>query len=362
MTSMRDRHIDCISGIMILFMIYRHCLIPGNLLPAFFKDTALFYPLMFFMAWFFFKGGLYYPAISLRDYLKKSIDRLLIPYVVFSLIALVVFGLCHLFLEGNEGLANVLKDIPVYLKREGAIQCNSPLWFLLSLFFVRLFFSVLQKLRIPVWITLLSGLVSGWFIYHFNLPIGIYFGNIALGLSFFSAGHLLKDRQYLNPVFIISALVYSGLLVFWFFYPPRSDFHANIQDPYFLVSLYYLAGIILINNVFKRLTSIQSRFLSKIGRESMTLFVTHFIFISTLLYLNEQLWRLKTDSMVYISMVTLALFLPPLVRLFKHPKFQWMIGERTLSYSLKGISERVIIAGGIFIMLLMVGYLIVKSI
>ena len=345
---------------MILFMIYRHCLIPGHLLPTAIEDTVLYYPLMFYMAWFFFKSGMYHRDVSLQEILKKSVDRLLIPYLAFSIISLAIAGLFHGILEGFTGLISVIKEIPFYLKKEGAVICNAPLWFLLSLFLVRLLFSVLRKLKIPVVLTLLASLLSGWLIFEFKLPVGLYFGNTALGLTFFCAGFLFKEKQYRNSIFSLSVLVYTGLLVFWFFSKPLSDFHTNIHQPYLLVSLYLLAGCILINNVFKRLPGIQSRILTTIGKESMTLYVTHFIFISSFLYLNKQAWCLSGGMMALITMITLALFLPLLIKLFNRPKLQWLVGKKTPAYSLSGIKEGVIVSGVIGMMLLMVGYLFFK--
>ena len=347
---------------MILFMIYRHCLIPGHLLPSAFEDTVMCYPLLFFMAWFFFKSGMYHRDTSLQEVLKKSIDRLLIPYLVFSFIAVVIAGICHWILEGFNGLVSVIKEVPFYLKKEGAVICNAPLWFLLSLFLVRLFFSVLRKLKIPVALTMIAALLSGWLLFVHKLPVGLYFGNIALGLAFFCAGFIFNEKQYLKPIFLASVLVYSGLLVFWFFSTPQSDFHTNNHQPYLLVALYQFAGCILINNVFKRLSGIQSNLLAAIGKESMTLYVTHFVFISSFLYLNERSWNLSGGRMALLTMMTLALFLPLLTKLFNHPRLRWMVGKKTLSYSLSGINEGVIVVGGIGIMLVMVGYLIFKSI
>lgn len=131
-------------------MIYRHCLLAGGLLSPLIENTVFNYPLMFFMAWFFFKAGMFHRDTVLQKVFNKAVGRLLVPYIVFSIIAIVIIGLNHFALEKVSGFVGVIKDVPIYLKREGAVICNAPLWFLLSLFFVRLFFSLLTKLRIPI--------------------------------------------------------------------------------------------------------------------------------------------------------------------------------------------------------------------
>ena len=357
---MRDSSIDRLSGLLIIYMIYRHCLMAGGLLPPLIEDTVFNYPLMFFMAWFFFKAGMYHTDKELHEVLKKAIGRLLVPYIVFSITAVLIIGLIHWGLEGFDSFISVFKEVPIYLKREGAVICNAPLWFLLSLFFVRLFFSLLKKLRIPLLVTVFSSFLAGWLIFAYSVPIGLYFGDIAFGLVFYCLGVLLKEKQYNKTVYLTSLLVYLGLLTYLFFSSFQSGHDTVIQQPYPLVRFFNLAGCILFNNIFKRVPKLQFPFLAKIGKDSMTLLVTHFIIITVLIYSNRISWHLPNPFLFLIVLVSLSILLPVFVIIFNHPRLQWMVGRNTLTISIKNeILTTVLIMG---IMITMTLYVLYKGI
>ena len=361
----RDNAIDCVGGIMILFMVYRHCLLAGSLLPESIENSILCYPLLFFMHWFFFKGGMYYHETELHVELKKSFDRLLLPYLAFAVIAVALSAIAHLACEGVSGVKEVILGIPSYLKKEGTVLDNAPLWFLLSLFFARVFFSFSRKLRIPAWIVATVAFAAGWVQSAASLPVGLYFGNIALGLAFFSLGYILKDKQYEKPFFIGATILYFGLLILWFATGKvSSDFRTNAHSPYLLVSVFSLAGCLFFNNQFKRVTALQNKHLAFIGEHSLIIYVTHFIFLSLITYLNGRFHLLDGRMTFLVSFVLLVivfpfLLLPGLVRFFNKPNWKWMIGKgRVLTAS---ISEKAALAGVSFVIVAMVAYLLFKA-
>lgn len=362
---MRDKAIDCVGGVMILFMVYRHCLLAGSLLPESIENSILCYPLLFFMHWFFFKGGMYYRETELHGELKKSFDRLLIPYLVFAAIAVVLSCIAHLACEGVSGVKDVLLGIPSYLKREGTVVDNAPLWFLLSLFFIRLFFSFSRKIHIPAWVVAAVAFAAAWALSAANLPVGLYFGNIALGLAFFSVGYFLKDRQFEKPFFIGAAVLYLGLLILWFAMGKvSSDFRTNAQSPYLLVSLFSLAGCVFINNLFRRVPSLQNKRLAAIGEYSIIIYVTHFIILSLITYLNDRCGLLDSRTTFVVAFVLLVvilpfLLLPGLARFFNEPHWKWMIGKGNVFPA--AVNEKATLAGVSCVIVAMVSYLLFKA-
>ena len=191
---MRDTSIDNVAGVMILYMMYRHCLV-SPLKASLVGGYITYYPLLFFMAWFFFKGGMFYKDEPVLETARKGLRRLILPYLTFSALALLVSLGTHAILEGAEGIKHVIGEIPVYIKREGALVCNAPLWFLPTLFAVRVLFSAGRWMRIPAPVLAAVGLACGYGLYRADLPIGLYWGNTALGLCFFALGYALKKIQ-----------------------------------------------------------------------------------------------------------------------------------------------------------------------
>lgn len=351
---------------MILFMVYRHCLLTGSLLPESIENSVLCYPLLFFMHWFFFKGGMYYRETEIHDELKKSFDRLLIPYLVFAAIAVVMSCIVHLACEGISGAKDVLHGIPSYLKREGTVVDNAPLWFLLSLFFVRLFFSFSRKIRIPAWAVTVVAFAAGWALSSASLPVGLYFGNIALGLAFFCLGFILKDKQYEKPFYLCATALYLGILVLWLVTGKvSSDFRTNTHSPYLLVSIFSLVGCMSINNLFRCLPVLQNRCLAFIGEHSIIIYVTHFIVLSLITYLNGRYGLLGSRMTFVVSFVLLVvilpfLLLPGLARFFNDTHWKWMIGKGSIIST--NISEKVTLVSISGLIVAMVSYLLFKAV
>ena len=323
----RNKAMDTVGGIMILFMILRHCLI-GTMKTSVFGGVVAYYPLLFFMAWFFFKGGMYYREETLPVCISKGFWRLLVPYVVFSAIAVIVAMIVRGCVSGMAGISDVIGKIPVYLKREGAVECNAPLWFLLSLFLVRVFFSFAHNLHIPAWLVAGCSLFAAWGLYKADFPIGQFFENIPMGLCFFALGYLLKDRQYSNYTFIPSVVIFLGYLVYCCWTREVvGTFNTNTHTPYFPTVLYYVAGCITVNNLFTRFPKLQCDFLSAIGKHSMAYYTTHFIIIISVLYVNERIMHLTDIQIFFVLLVLEALLLPFIGRLFRKPQLEWMTGE-----------------------------------
>lgn len=195
-------------------------------------------------------------------------------------------------------------------------------------------------------------------IYSLNLPIGLYFGEIAFGLVFFCLGFLLKEKQYQNTVFAVSIPVYLGLLVYLFISSFQNGYDTIALQPYPLVRLFNLAGCIVINNVFKRIPRLQLPILATIGKESMTLLVTHFIVISMFIYSNGVLWHLSDRFLFILVIASLAILLPLFVRIFNLPRFQWMVGKKLIAINYS--NESVIAFGIAGIMIAMTVYVLFK--
>ena len=330
---MRNKAMDTVGGIMILFMILRHCLI-GTMKTSVFGGVVAYYPLLFFMAWFFFKGGMYYREESLPVCISKGFWRLLVPYAVFSALAVVVALIVRGCVSGMDGVTDVLRKIPVYLKREGAVECNAPLWFLLSLFLVRVFFSFARNLRIPAWLVGVCSLFAAWGLYLGDFPIGQFFENIPMGLCFFALGYMLKDKQYSNYAFIPSLIIFIGYLFYCCFTREVvGTFNTNTHTPYFPTVVYYVAGCIAINNLFTRFPKLQSDFLASIGNHSMAYYTTHFIIIISFLYVNEKILHLNDVQVFFVLVALEALLLPFIGMLFQKPQLGWMTGEGRIKAS-----------------------------
>ena len=352
----RDHSLDALGGLLIIFVIFRHCLCADGTIDSTLEGLC-YYPLLFYMAWFFFKGGMFYHGKSLSQTIVKSVERLGIPYLVFTLLAIVVGISLYGILAGIDGVRQFLAGIPVHLKREGAVEFNAPLWFIFSLFFVRIFYAFSHEIHIPSYVISVISLLCAWGLYRASLPIGVYFENIALGLFFFSLGDLMKDVQYNKYVLWASLLYYVIYLTYCLIDKQViGEFIINTHTPYLPTVIYYIAGIVVFDNLFRSFTKLQAKFLISIGEDSIVYYTSHFIILSSVLLLNDYVFGLNNVCRFIVLIISMVILLPLIAKLFSVPKFKWMTGN---DISLKiSISRTISLLLTGFIALVMSGYVI----
>ena len=328
-TAARERSLDCVGGIMIVSVILTHCLIFNPWLRDSLIGRLFYYSFgLCMMPWFFFKGGMFYKDEPLPKVLTKGLSRLMIPYFIISILSELLMGLTIGATEGEDGLRVLISNIPKYLKAEGAVIENPALWFLPSLFLVRLFYSLSRSWRIPKLLVFFIALACSFTLYRINLPIGLYFENIALGLAYYVAGDILRVKQYTNNCFYLSLVLCPLFIIYGFLTNSISgSFNNNSYTPFFLTIAYSLLGCCLLNNIFQRTPLINVPVLSELGKSSMSYYVFHFLIIGLLVYLNTHYFHCNNHILFVILVLVLAITLPLLTKIFSSPALRWAIGE-----------------------------------
>lgn len=233
----------------------------------------------FFMPWFFFKSGMFFKDKDVSEELKRNTCHLLKPFIIFSFIGWIIIVLIPKVFFEHLPFLIILADTGKYFIRDGSIRGNYALWFLLSLFIVKILFQLSRHLRIPillvVFVSLSVALLHNAFVYNGN---PVYIGNIANGLFYYSVGYTLKDRQFSKDILIISIV---GILCIYHLIPSYLDFRANrligsSPSAYLFNEAFILCEIIIVNFLSYKFWSKES-FISKIGRDTIIYYVTHYI-------------------------------------------------------------------------------------
>lgn len=280
--------------------------------------------LFFFMSWFFFKSGMFFREESIKQTLLKGIKRLIVPYIFFSIIGQLVFWAMWV-MQGNEvDIDYVLRPLRTLL-HEGAVVGNSPLWFLLTLFLVRLIFIFLykrQRNRIKI-ITVIS-IVIPFVLCLVDFHDLYYISNVCSGLFYYIMGFYLKDNQYKKIYLIIGLLFY---LIYVFYFPSYFDFRSNIIKPsfYILCIVSCLGGIIVYNNIFKRLPNF--KILEYIGRNSMSYYVLHWIVLGIMSILFKYSLELNDGCLLFYMYIFSNILLLPLLDILISKNFKWILGK-----------------------------------
>ena len=311
-TTLRQDHIDCVQGLMILCVMLYH-LYDLTYKPLYY---ILLFPLSFRIAWFFFKGGMFYKERGFKDVLFSGFKKLVVPAVVFNIIGFI----CYIVVEKPQ--INIINEID-FLYVFGSLHGDTPLWFLLSFFAIQIIYSLLRKMKIsPIIIAFFSiGLFYTNKIIGFR-PYWAY--NIPIGLLFYALGSFFKEIQYKKNVIIISIIIYSSLLLvnkeLYFYF---AKFH-----PFLVAIPWALAGCILINVLFKSFPIIGIKPLKLLGQYSMEFYCTHFIIINLIeAYIRNNTLPISDMAFRSIAFAIYIIVLFVTLHFFKLSHIQWIFGK-----------------------------------
>ena len=170
----RNNVIDIAKGIAIILMVVGHC----DDLP----EVVRYFIYSFHMPLFFIFSGYFFRKRGGMDCVKNSARGLLKPYLIVSIVGVLLATLLY----GAEGFKEQL--LGCILANGGAaffgerMPTTGPMWFLVALFWCRLFYDYLvSKTHRPLlWSFVIStvAFAIGYFIT--NLPFGILYGCASL--------------------------------------------------------------------------------------------------------------------------------------------------------------------------------------
>ena len=197
--------LDAVSGLLILFMIYCHLMYWTGLDSLPFHQFML-HAFTFYMVWFFFKGGMFAKGDeSPRQAFRSGVQRLMVPFLIFSVIGLVIYYL-DLRLQGSYSLYHMNNRSIWFFLHMGSFFGNLPLWFLLPLFFVRILFSWLVRFRYADY--LIAALIIALYLFRYLDVFGVghaffypyYLYSTIIGLAFYWLGYRLRGLVIMLPI------------------------------------------------------------------------------------------------------------------------------------------------------------------
>ena len=177
-------------------------------------------PMYYFVSGIFFKryGGFF-------DFARKKVNNILVTFAFFYLFAYLVQMAVHFLPAGLHVYGDFHWGYIVQPLTQRYWDCNVPLWFLMSLFWVNIMYYVLQMLTDRWWVqvaVVLAMAAGGYALCASHIKPLYYLDTALVGMPFFVLGSLLRGRDVLRPL----ALDRWGLVAF----------------PVALVMTYFLAG------------------------------------------------------------------------------------------------------------------------
>lgn len=317
MPQKRIPYIDFAAGIMILWMIIYHALCYAwgfdlrdywgvtdlSVLPQGVNaqlnteghleiiNPCIFFPfLSFFMPWFFYKSGQFFKKRPYKELLRKDARKLLLTFVIWSAIGYVfylVFGLMQNALTLRGATYSIVRGLFL----TGKVPINEPLWFLLTLFGVRFIANLLLSARESKWGWIrIAGIIAIGYVvaygcFRWNHPLLPYWvANGASGLAFFTFGYLLRDYESKSCIIVYLLCCFVGF--------PMVDmmFNKLLAGNYLLWIPVAVCGIVSFNALCKGLYKyIRIKPLELVGKEAMTIYVTHILIVLTCTSIMEYL-------------------------------------------------------------------------
>lgn len=273
---MKERidYIDTTKGIGILLVVWLHMGSVGNL-PKFGYWGG--YITTFYMVLFFIMSGMFFKPVDI----KRKVNRLMIPYISFYIIAFVIHSVKNLIKGESVDWVNFF--VPLLGGTNG--YENTPIWFLLSLSQVILISYLLLKFWNSKWIIVFSFLLSfAAFNCHKKFGVIPYYIDVTfVTIPFFLLGYYYKTQ-------IIRYIYGGGYLPFIFFTlsvslyclkPGFANLSQNSMPQGFLmfaiVSIFASLGVI---GMSRYITGHLAKVFQLMGRNSLSIMCTHMMFMT----------------------------------------------------------------------------------
>jgi fucose 4-O-acetylase-like acetyltransferase len=265
------------KGIAILLMILGHSLPPsktGNYLHGFIYS--------FHMPLFFVISGIFYKPRTTMMQAKKDFNTLILPYL-FTSCVLIIYGLV-IDLYGNVSFPNeTVKWFRICFYgsyNPGNLLGNwiGPVWFLLALFWCRVFFSSFlsdDKTRNIFYFIIIPTIVS--YIFKFTyIPLYVLQGITAS--IFYYIGYLLKEYDILNktqPALVVLTMTAAWIYCIFF---SHIDMQSGYYDNFIINIIGALSGfyfIYLFAKFIERKLAMGNKLLTYTGKFSIIALVFH---------------------------------------------------------------------------------------
>jgi fucose 4-O-acetylase-like acetyltransferase len=315
----RDNSLDAVAGLLMLVVIIGHANLTSKS-----EVGSLGYVFAFYMAWFFFKAGMFHRQISIdKHYVVKMVKRLMVPYLVFSVIGLFVD-----FFVGKACDRMIALNIYGYVSHMvylGTDWSNVALWFLFSFFCVKIITAFFCHRYWIVW-TVVSLICAYIHSVVFPEEKFTYLGNIPLGTAFYVIGYEIRQLQYKPQVAIIASVV---ALTIGVAYPSVIDLFSNklLMGNYLVAVIWFVAMIITTDNLFRRISYLQLDVLKFIGKNSMLFLVAQVPVILAVRRIAVCYWSETVLSNWAEAIISIVVILS-LYQLFKLcPRMKWAIGD-----------------------------------
>ena len=257
---------------------------------------------------YYFISGIFFKLYSgFADFMRRKVNNILVPFVFFVVLAygvqLLEYGVRYLIGAQSIDIHPIKLIEPFYLRYW---QVTTPLWFLLSLFWVNALFYVLHNWIKPVWGLILATVaisVAGYYLGINKVQLPLMFDTSLVALPYFVLGWGMKQLGALTPSrydkWGIVALLAVAIPIYYL-----SDFmnlHFQVLPAYWKLYLLPIVAILTLFWACKPLPRVPV--LCHYGRYSLIILGTH-----TVIFHPIRSWLILRGGMEPGIAMTLIVF------------------------------------------------------
>ncbi|WP_293731708.1 acyltransferase family protein [uncultured Parabacteroides sp.] len=266
--------IDKIKGVCIILVIYSHIL--GDLFEGLRFIFCFHMPIFFCLSGLFFK-----PYTCYKEFLRKKVNALLVPFVFFYIISYSLFFF-------KKMMFGSIQNFSVLDFFSGEQMFNISLWFLLSLFIMSNIMYVIYCFKLSIvrfLLVIILGLI-GYIGALYDFGNVLFFMSSLTSLPFYYLGCILRENGYLERRNIWElglgfSLLFIGIFIAFILpTPPRLLYFNNTIMAGNLLEIYTTSSSLVIGLmiILKYILKEGGLFISWIGNNSIVLLVLHMLF------------------------------------------------------------------------------------
>ncbi len=314
MENKRIDFIDVAKGIGIILVVLGHLNSAEQPIRNFIYSFHM--PLFFILSGIFFND-----KTDFKTLLIKSIKTLLIPYLIFVAVDAIVYIIMHNFQW--ESVTFAIKTRLISMTGARLRITNLPLWFMFALFFIRILYYFIHKVKLLEIITVLAGILLVAVAKYFWYPPKCMYIVALPCVMFYSIGYRLKKH-----IFDLSSLQFNwrGLIllivvVISLFITSNINDCVNIYSyKYGNFGLFYLNGIlgsatVLLLSVWLSKVKPFSKVLVYLGKNSVVILICHYYLCRIVLpnvmqYIGIGQYLYNYLTQITASVIILVLMIP----------------------------------------------------
>lgn len=334
-TTLRDASLDWIAGLLTLVVIIQHIddLTGYELGWKHIGGGRVFY---FYMAWFFFKSGMFEKNGNIHNTYKKIWTHLVVPYLFFSIFSWIIWAPGYLYVH-NWSFKWLIAASMIRFYQFGYIPNDGPLWFIAALIVCRFLYPLCHRYCLNNYVIAGFAWLSAYTYYliwhHVEQPQYVFLPvpQGLMALSLYAIGAQWNHARWNRLSTIIFGVIYFVVLVFNF--PMVALYLAGLTatELSWLYSLpLWCCGILFWNNIIK---SMPRKFFKifnfgYIGSHSMTYYCGHFIILTTLVFLYEEMGVTLFGMPLMWAMVVSCIILLPVADILLRRYIPWAVGAK----------------------------------